>query len=146
MKIKKSRVETSAPTTLEDLRAKVVLAANHFLFAKFRYPNKQHLQKLNPFVFLDYLGYITGKHVTRLGTQTVDGITLHRPSVKLLVSYEHQMRKEVIEEVNQNKCMAEELKKVIRNSDIRERHSVGGQFCQPSASSTVEGESTLATL
>ncbi len=31
MKIKKSRVETSAPTTLEDLRAKVVLAANHFL-------------------------------------------------------------------------------------------------------------------
>ncbi len=32
------------------------------------------------------------------------------------------MRKEVIEEVNQNKCMAEEPKKVIRNSDIRECH------------------------
>ena len=122
VKVKKSRVETSPPTNLEEFRAKIVLAANHFLFAKFRYPNKESLRRINPFTFLDYLGYLTGRHVAQMETQTVDGVMLHRPSVKLLVSYEYQMRKEVVEEVNLGKCMAEELKKVIRNADIRERH------------------------
>ena len=41
VKIRKSRVETAAPGTLEELRSKVVLMANHFLFVKFRYPNKE---------------------------------------------------------------------------------------------------------
>ena len=122
VRIKKSRVETSPPATLEEFRAKVVLMANHYLFAKFRYPNKQVLQKINPFTFLDYLGYLTGKHVAQMETQTVDGVTLHKPSLKLLLNYEYQMRKEVVEELNQGGCMAEELKKVTKNSDVRERH------------------------
>ena len=63
IKIRKSRMETAAPCTMEDLRAKMVLMANHYLFAKFRYPNKTLLQKLTPFTFLDYMGYLTGKHV-----------------------------------------------------------------------------------
>ena len=122
VRIKKSRVETAPPSSLEELRAKVVLMANHYLFAKFRYPNKQILQKINPFTFLDYLGYLTGRHVAQMETQTVDGVTLHKPSVKLLMNYEYQMRKEVAEEMNQGGCMAEELKKVTKNSDVRERH------------------------
>lgn len=61
VKIRKSRVETSAPVTLEDFRAKVILMANHYLFARFRYPNKQLLQKINPFTFLDYLGVLDRK-------------------------------------------------------------------------------------
>ena len=122
VKIKKSRVETAPPSTLEELRAKVVLMANHYLFAKFRYPNKQLLKRINPFTFLDYLGYLTGKYVAQMESQTVDGIKLHKPSVKLLVNYEYQMRKEVVEEMNQGNCMAEELKKITKNSDIRERH------------------------
>ena len=122
VKIRRSRVETPTPATLEDLRSKVVLMANHYIFAKFRYPNKQILQKLNPFTFLDYLGYLTGKHVAQMETQTVDGVVLHKPSVHLLLNYEFQMRKEVVEEVNQGKCMAAELQRITKNSDVRERH------------------------
>ena len=122
VKIRRSKMETSPPSTLEELRAKVVLMANHYIFAKFRYPNKQILQNLNPFTFLDYLGYITGKHVAQMETQTVDGVTLHKPSVKLLLNYEYQMRKEVVEEVNQGKCMADVIQRITKNSDIRERH------------------------
>ena len=109
VKIRRSRVETQAPVTLEELRSKVVLMANHYIFAKFRYPNKQILQRLNPFTFLDE-------------TQTVDGVVLHKPSVRLLLNYEYQMRKEVVEEVNQGKCMAAELQRITKNSDVRERH------------------------
>lgn len=122
VKIRKSRVETAAPGTLEELRAKVVLMANHFLFVKFRYPNKEAYKSLNPFTFLDYLGYLTGKHVAQMETQTVDGVTLHKPSVKLLLNYEYQMRKEVIDKVNEGDHMADAFKEVTKNSDIRERH------------------------
>ena len=122
VKIRRSRVETPPPATLEELRAKVVLMANHFIFAKFRYPNKQILQQINPFTFLDYLGYLTGRHVVQMETQTVDGVVLHKPSVRLLLNYEYQMRKEVVEEVNQGKPMADELHRITKNSDVRERH------------------------
>lgn len=122
IKIRKSRMVTSAPSTMEEFRAKVVLMANHYMFARFRYPNRDALQKLNPFVFLDYLGYLTGKHVAQLESETVDGVTLHKPSIKLLVNYEYQMRKEVAEQVNLGGDFAEELARVSKNADIRERH------------------------
>ena len=70
---------------------------------------------------MDYIGYLTGKYVAQMETQTVDGIALHRPSIKLLINYDHQMRKEVIEQMNEGKDMALELQAVTKNSDL-ERH------------------------
>lgn len=60
VKIRRSRIETSPPSNLEELRSKITLMANHFIFAKFRYSNKGILSNLNPFTFLDYVGYLTG--------------------------------------------------------------------------------------
>ena len=122
VKIRKSKVETAAPGNLEELRSKIILMANHFIFAKLRYTNKGILTNISPFTFLDYLGYLTGKYVAQMETQTVDGIALHRPSIKLLINYDHQMRKEVIEQMNEGKDMAAELHSVTKNSDLRERH------------------------
>ena len=122
VKIKRSRIETAAPNNLEELRTKITLMANHFIFAKFRYSSKGILADLNPFTFLDYVGYLTGNYVARLETQTVDGITLHKPSIKLITSYDYQMRKEVIEQMNMGKRMVEEIKQVTKNADLRERH------------------------
>lgn len=122
VKIRKSKVETAAPGNLEELRSKIILMANHFIFAKLRYSNKGILANISPFTFLDYLGYLTGKYVAQMETQRVDGISLHRPSIKLLINYDHQMRKEVIEQMNEGKDMAAELHSVTKNSDLRERH------------------------
>ena len=49
-------------------------------------------------------------------------MTLHKPSVKLLLNYEYQMRKEVIDKVNEGSHMADAFKEVTKNSNIRERH------------------------
>lgn len=40
MKIKKSRVETPNPSNMEEFRSKVMLMVNHFIFARFRYPQR----------------------------------------------------------------------------------------------------------
>ena len=122
VKIRRSRIETAAPSNLEELRAKITLMANHFIFARLRYSNKGMLADINPFTFLDYVGYLTGNHVAQMETQTVDGITLRKPSIKLITNYEHQMRKEVIEQMNLGKSMSLEIKAVTKNADIRERH------------------------
>ena len=122
VKIRRSRIETAAPVDMESFRAKITFMANHFIFAKFRYSNKASLAGLNPFTFLDYLGYLTGKHVASLESQTIDGISLHRPSVKMVVHYDHQMRKEVVEQMNAGTTMVDCLQEVVKNSDLRERH------------------------
>eukprot|EP00913_Durusdinium_trenchii_P022190 g20850.t1 len=61
LKIKKAKIETPAPGNLEEFRAKVMLMINHFIFARFRYPNKQILKDVNPFAGMEYLNYICSK-------------------------------------------------------------------------------------
>ena len=122
VKIKKNKIETSVPTNAEELRLKITLMNNHLLFTKFRYPNKATLRDLTPFVFMEYTNYLMGKHVAQMEAQTIDGITLHRPSTKLLLNYEYQMRKEVIENFNDGVAMARGFKAVVKNSDVRERY------------------------
>ena len=122
VKIRRSKIETPPPTDLEGLRSKIVLMANHFIFAKLRYGHRASLASITPFTFLDYLGYLTGKYVARMETQTTDGITLHKPSIKLIINYDYQMRKEVIEKVNEGMDLETALQAIVKDSDVRERH------------------------
>lgn len=122
VKIRRSKVETPAPTDLEGLRSKVVLMANHFIFAKLRYGHRATLAALSPFTFLDYLGYLTGKYVAQMETQSIDGVQLHKPSIKLIINYDYQMRKEVVEKMNEGVPMDDALQAIVKDSDIRERH------------------------
>ena len=91
--------------------------------------------------------------MAQMETQTVDGIALHRPSVKLLVNYDHQMRKEVVDQMNEGQEMADQLQVVIKNADLRERH-FSTPLAVSSAAQSLEGgrgketrtESTSHTL
>lgn len=71
---------------------------------------------------IEYLNYICSKHVSQLESQNVDGVMLHRPSLKLIMNYEFQMRKEAMEEVNQGSTLVQALKAIVKNPDIRERY------------------------
>ena len=122
LKIKKAKVETSSPSNMEEFRSKIMLMINHFIFARFRYPSKEILKDINPFVAMEYLNYICSKDVAQLESQTVDGVTLHRPSLKLIINYEYQMRKEAVDEINKGMDFVSALKAVTKNPDVRERH------------------------
>ena len=138
VKIRRSKIETPPPASLEELRNKLVLMGNHFIFAKLRYANKASLATLSPFTFLDYIGYIMGKQVAHMETQSIDGVAMHRPSVKLLVNYDHQMRKEIIDHMNEGQEMAAEFQLVVKNADLRERH-FSTPLAVSSASQSLEG-------
>ena len=74
----------------------------------------------------EYLNHICSKHVSQLESQNVDGVMLHRPSLKLIMNYEFQMRKEVMEEVNfqvnQGSTLVQALRAIVKNPDIWERY------------------------
>ena len=47
---------------------------------------------------------------------------MHRPSLKLIIHYEYQMRKEAVDLVNKGTKLGEALRQVTKDSDVRERH------------------------
>ena len=122
VKIKKSRVETSNPMNMEEFRSKINLMINHLIFARFRYPHKASLADITPCTAIEYLNYICSKNVAQLEATTVDDISLHRPSLKLILSYECQMRKEVVDMVNRGDNWVTARKAVVKNADVRERY------------------------
>eukprot|EP00913_Durusdinium_trenchii_P009111 g8565.t1 len=65
---------------------------------------------------LDYLRYICSKNVAQLESLAVDDVTLHRPSLKLIMSYEYQTRKEAVEQVPQAQSVVhpDDLKGTLR--------------------------------
>ena len=122
VRIKKSRVETSEPANMEDFRSKITLVVNHLIFARFRYPHKQVLDGISLFTSIEYLNYICSKNVAQLESVTIDDVPLHRPSLKLIMSYEFQMRKEAVDEVNKGMAWTQALREVVKNADVRERY------------------------
>ncbi|CAK9048563.1 Signal peptide peptidase-like 2B (SPP-like 2B) (SPPL2b) [Durusdinium trenchii] len=82
-----------------------------------------HLGKagLTPFTAIEYLNYICSKNVAQLESLVVDEVALHRPSLKLIMSYEFQMRKEAVEQVNKGDTWVTALREVVKNADVRER-------------------------
>lgn len=121
VKIKKSRVETSNPSNMEEFRSKINLMINHLIFARFRYPHKSSLADITPFTAIEYLNYICSKNISQLESLTVDDVSLHRPSLNI-TSYEYQMRKEVVDMVNRGGTWVEALRAVVKNADVRERY------------------------
>ena len=121
LKIKKAKVETANPTNMEEFRSKIMLMINHFVFARFRLPNKDALKNVSPFTGIEYLNYLCGKDVAMMEAQTVEGASLHRPSLKLVMHYEYQMRKEAMELVNKGMDFTKALMTTTKD-DIRERH------------------------
>ena len=122
VKIKKARVETANPTNMEEFRAKVNLMINHLIFARFRYPHKASLDEVTPFTAIEYLNYICSKNVAQLEALVVEDVALHRPSLKIIMSYEFQMRKEAVDMVNRGNTWVASLKSVVKNADVRERY------------------------
>ncbi|CAK9027689.1 Uncharacterized protein SCF082_LOCUS18037 [Durusdinium trenchii] len=122
LKIKKAKIETANPGNLEEFRTKIMLLINHFIFARFRFPNKEVLSDITPFTALEYLNYICSKDVAQMGSQSVEGVSMHRPSLKLIIHYEYQMRKEAVDLVNKGTKLGEALRQVTKDSDVRERH------------------------
>ena len=100
IKLKRGYGETKEPTTPEELRARLKVVAHTYLMCGLKYPQRAVFTDLEPQDFQVYADYLLGDQVMGLKSEDEDGKKISSPTIKLVLSYEHQIRKEVVKKMN----------------------------------------------
>ena len=122
LKIKKGYGETKEPTSPEELRHRIRVVAHAFLMCGLKYLQRTVFEDLMPQDFLNYVGYLLGDQVMGLKAEDEEDNKISSPSLKLALSYEHQIRKEMIKKVNEGTKLQEALLTARKDVNIKERY------------------------
>ena len=122
VKIKKGYGETKEPASGEELRHRLKIVSHAFLMCQLKYPQRTIFQDLTPQDFLQYADYLLSEQVMGLKAEDEDGNKVSSPTLKLVLSYEHQIRKETIKQVNTGVKLQEALLKARKDVVIKERY------------------------
>ena len=122
LKIKKGYGETKEPTAPEELRQRLKVVSHAFLMCGMKYPQKTTFEGLEPQDFLAYCDYLLGDQIMGLKAQDEDGNKISAPGLKLVMSYEHQVRKEMVKRVNKGESLKAALEAARKDGIIKERY------------------------
>ena len=139
LKIKKGYGECQKPRNPEEFRKRMSVVANAYLLAQLKYPQKASLRDLQPQHFLRYLDLMLGEHVLGLKARNKDGEVIATPDFDLMLSYDYQVRRQMVKLVNEGATMAEGLKEAMTDTTIKERH-----FLTPNVYSQVTSTASSA--
>eukprot|EP00971_Amphidinium_carterae_P340708 6479159-Amphidinium_carterae.1 len=125
LRVTKQKLKMGVPTNSEELRARLRLEMNAWLFLATKFVSKVWLRDITPKVWLDFIDYILGESVMRLAaTPDASGSAL-TPSWTLVISYEFECRKWIYRKVRDGThTLAQSLTEVTTNSEIRTLHLV----------------------
>ena len=142
LKIKKGFGECQKPRNPEEFRKRMAVVANSYLLAQLKYPQKACLRDLQPQHFLKYLDLLLGDHVLGLKAKGKDGEVVASPEFDLVLSYDFQIRRQMVKLVNEGAVLAEALKEAMTDTTIKERYfltpNVYSQVANPSSSARSE--------
>ena len=122
LKIKKGYGETKEPTSPEELRHRLRVVAHAFLMCGLKYPQRTIFADLVPQDFLNYVDYLLSDQVMGLKAEDEDGNQISSPSLKLVLSYEHQVRKEMVKKINGGTKVHDALLAARKDVNIKERY------------------------
>lgn len=122
LKIKKGYGETKEPTSPEELRHRLRVVAHAFLMCGLKYPQRVIFEDLAPQDFLNYVDYLLSDQVMGLKAEDEDGNKISSPSLKLVLSYEHQVRKEMVKKINDGVKVQDALLASRKDVNIKERY------------------------
>ena len=123
LKIKKGYGECQKPRGPEEFRKRMSVVANSYLMAQLKYPQKASLRDLQPQHFLKYLDLMLGDHVLGLKARDKDGTVIASPDFDLMLSYDFQIRRQMVKLINEGATMVEALKEAMTDTTIKERYS-----------------------
>ena len=136
LKIKKGYGECQKPRGPEEFRKRMSVVANSYLMAQLKYPQKASLRDLQPQHFLKYLDLMLGDHVLGLKARDKDGAVIASPDFDLMLSYDFQIRRQMVKLINEGATMVEALKEAMTDTTIKERY-----FLTPNVYSQVSSNS-----
>ena len=113
--------KVSLPVGPEELRKRLALLGTTLMFAGYQQAHKAYLQGLTPQVFVEYVEYLLGDHVWKLASRGAGGTIVSSPSWSLLLSYEHAIRKKMVQLVNKGQTIKEGLRLAMEDPVTKER-------------------------
>ena len=119
LKIRKGAKETKLPQNSEELRAKIKLLGNCWLFLKTKHTNRHWLADIEPATFQRYADYLVGKHV--MGLRGAHG----GPLWSMILTYEYELRKQAYEWVLQDGIpIGQALSKAVKDMEIKNSYLI----------------------
>ena len=122
LKIKKGYGECQKPRNPEEFRRRMSVVAHAYLLAQLKYPQKATLRDLQPQHFLKYLDLMLGDHVLGLKARDKDGAVIATPEFDLMLSYDFQVRRQMVKLANEGATFVDALKEAMTDTTIKERY------------------------
>ena len=122
LKVKRGHGESKPPKTGEELRQRLKLLGHCYIFMQLKFPNRQIFRNLGPNNFNKYADYLLGDHVMGLKAKNSKGETIAEPSLSLVLSYDYQVRKQMVRLMNEGTAMDEALEAAMKDSTVKERY------------------------
>ena len=138
IKIRRGYKEGIKPATPEQLRQRIKLLGHTFIFAKIKYPHKAALRDLEPLHFTKLADYLLGEHIMGLEAKDAKGEVVSKPTFELVLSYEHQIRRNAVKLMNRGKAMDEALGESMTDLIVKERY-----FLTPNSASALVAREEL---
>ena len=134
-----TRARGKVPRDAEELRMAHKLLGNSWLFVQQKHHNRAWLSDLTAACMVKFSDYLLGPQVAGLEAKSND-IVLARPSFPLVLAFEHQIRKKVMENVRAGQgTIATNLVSVPKDTELKELHFLTPFRFQSSASGVVSG-------
>ena len=121
VKIRKGYGESKPPKTSEELRQRLRLVGHSYIMAQLKFPHKASLQQLTPNHFNKLCDYLLGEQVMGLRAKDEDGTVISSPSLELVLSYEFQIRKQMVKLMNEGEPMKDALENAMKDGAVKER-------------------------
>ena len=134
-----TRARGQMPKDAEGLRLAHKLLGNSWLFVQQKHHNRAWLSDLTASCFVKFSDYLLGAQVAGLEAKNND-IVVARPSFPLVLAFEHQVRKKVMENVRAGQgTLASNLVTVPKDTELKELHFLTPFRFQSSASGMLGG-------
>jgi len=129
VRIVKQKQRGNMPQTTEELRTVLRVEANTYCFMAGKFRNKAFFKDMSPEPWADFANYLLGEKVylMKIPVPSTGGKgteqTPVRPPWQVLLTYEHEIRKEAIKRAYQgSQPLAETLLAVMRDPQIKEQY------------------------
>jgi hypothetical protein len=127
VRISKQKTKGKMPATSEELRLKLKLEANTWVFLSKKFTSKQWLQKVNPATWSRYADYLLGEKVANLKIPVEGGSSSDLSSVRVpwavVLHYEYEIRKAALRDCRENGTQLDEaLKASMKDAELKEVH------------------------
>ena len=121
VKVRKGYGETKEPQSSEELRQRLRVMARAYIMTGMKYPQKPVFASLDPQDFMQLADYLLGDQVMNLKSEDENGTVVSTPTLKLALSYEHQIRKEMVKKMNSGVAVKQALEQARKDVSIKER-------------------------